>query len=442
MGRHLSTRGGGRLSARLLPALIIGGGLALGAAAGAFGLSRLQTEPETALAFWPWRAAPHLKLGEAALASQDEAGARAQAEQALEQAPLSARAYSLAGQAALVRGDAARADALMAAAARRSLRDAPSQTWIFARALERGDFPAALSAYDVLMRRRPDLAERLSPPVFAAADALEEARAALAARLALAPSWRSSFLAAYSRASTRPAAVHALLAALRTTGAPPSDAEMRAYIDRLLRDRAYVAAYVAWAGHHPEAAAAAGAGVADGGFEQEGVLLAPFGWTLTTGDGGSAQRLPLPDGPGFGLQATVSGGLARRTIAEQMLVLPRGEYRLIGRAWLEGGDPDGRLVWTVRCEGGDARLLATLAAPAGAAGAWTRFETAVEVPGDCAAQRLRLEARPGVSLAQASMILDDIDLVRSRGGAQTGMQAGASPPARDEASARGAGTTR
>lgn len=442
MRRHLSTRGGGRLSAYLLSSLIIGGGLVCGGAAGAFGLSRLQTEPEKALALWPWRAGPHLNLSEAALKAQDESGTLDQAKRALEQAPLSARAYSIVGQAAAASGDGAHADALMAAAARRALRDAPSQTWIFARALERSDFPEALSAYDALMRRRPDLAERLSPPVFAAADALEEARAVLARRLALAPTWRSSFLAAYSRASTRPAAIHALLAALRTTAAPPTDPEMRVYIDRLLRDGSYVAAYVAWAGHHPTAAAAAGAGVSDGGFEQEGILLAPFGWNLTNGDGASAQRLPLPDGTGFGLQATVSGGLARRTIAEQMLVLPKGQYRLIGRAWLEDGNPDGRLVWTVRCQGGDARHLATLAVLAGTTGNWTRFETSVEVPGDCAAQRLRLEARPGVSLAQASMILDDIDLVRVRGGAHTGMQARDLPLAQDEASTRGAGSTR
>ena len=439
MGRHLSTRSGGRLSARLLPALVVCGGLALTGAVGAFGLSRLQTTPETALALWPWRAGPHLHLGQAALATKDEAGALSQARQALEHDPLSVRAYSMLGQAAVVRGDTARADALMAAAARRSLRDAPSQTWIFARALERGDFPASLAAYDVLMRRRPDLAERLSPPVFAAADGLGEARAALAARLALNPGWRPSFLAAYSRASAQPAAIHALLSRLRTTAAPPTDAEMRVYLDRLLRDRAYVAAYVAWAGHQPGAAAEAGAGVSDASFEQEGLLLAPFGWTLTTGDGASAQRAPLPDSDGFGLQATVSGGLARRTIAEQMMVLPRGEYRLSGRVWLEGGDPDGRLVWTVQCEGGPRLLLASVEAPKGAAGAWTSFEAAVVVPGDCPAQRLRLEARPGASLAQVSMVFDDIDLVRSGGGARPD-GAAASDPSVD--AGRGAGMTR
>lgn len=387
----------------------------------AFGLARLQAEPDAALALWPWRAGSHLRLAETALAVNDDAGAAAQARRALEYDPLSARGFSLLGRAALARGDAARADVMMAAASRRSLRDAPSQAWIFARALERGDFPAAMAAYDVLMRRRPDLAERFSPPVHAAADGLVEARGALAARLALAPSWRSSFMAAYSRDSAQPAAVHALLSSLRTTAAPPTDPEIRAYIDRLVRDRAYVAAYVAWAEHQPEAAGSgAGAGVSDGGFERDGLRLAPFGWTLTTGDGASAQRAALPGGDGFGLQAAVSGGLARRTIAEQMMVLPRGEHRLGGRARLESGDPDGRLVWTVRCEGDVRVLLAEVEAPDGALGAWASLDAAVVVPEGCPAQRLRLEARPGTSLAPASVLFDDIHVSRPAAGAAPG----------------------
>ena len=390
-------------------------------AVAAFGLARLQAEPEAALALWPWRAGSHLRLAETALAANDDAGAAAQARRALEQDPLSARGFSLLGRAALVRGDAAGADVMMAAASRRSLRDAPSQAWIFARALQRGDFPEAMTAYDVLMRRRPDLAERFSPPVYAAADGLIEARKALAARLALAPSWRSSFMAAYSRDSAQPPSVHALLSSLRTTAAPPTDPEMQAYIDRLVRDRAYVAAYVAWAEHQPEAARnGAGAGVSDGNFERDDFRLAPFDWTLTTGDGASAQRVALPDGDGFGLQAAVSGGLARRKIAEQMMVLARGEHRLGGRARRESGDPDGRLVWTVRCEGEARALLAEIEAPDGALGAWASFDAAVVVPEGCTAQRLRLEARPGTSLAPASVLFDDIHVSRPAAGAAPG----------------------
>ena len=437
MGPKTSTRRGGRQSALLLSA-VVGAGLALSGAVAAFGVSRLQTAPAASLAGWPWRAAPHLDRGEAALEAKNEAAAAAHARQALEYAPLSAKAVSLLGRTAIVQGDTARADGLMAAASRRSLRDAPSQTWIFARALERGDFPAALSAYDVLMRRRPDLAEPLSPPVFAAADGLDEARAALAARLALAPGWRSSFMAAYGRASARPAAVHALLSSLRATDAPPTDAEMRAYLDRLLRDRAYVAAYVAWAEHQPDAASGAGGGVSDGGFEIDGPRLAPFGWTLGIGDGASAQRVPSPDSEGFGLQAAVSGGLARRRIAEQMMILPRGGYRLSGRAWNESGDPDGRLVWTVQCEGGAGRLLASVEAPNGPVGRWTPFEAAVVVPQDCPAQRLRLEARPGSSLAPVFVVFDDIDITRAEVG---GRSAGA-PLEEGDAARRGGGTMR
>lgn len=386
-------------------------GLALAGATTAFGLSRLDPRPERSLALWPHRAEPHLHLGQAALAGNDLATAVLQGRQALERDPLSARAFSLLGQTALRQGDVPGTDALMSAASRRSLRDAPSQAWIFARGLERGDFAGGLSAYDVLMRRRPDLGGALSPLVFAAADRQPKARAALAQRLALAPSWRPAFLAGYSRATTEPAAVHAVLVSLRTTAHPPTGPEMRVYLDRLLRDRSYVAAYVAWAQHQPKAAGLAGVGVQDGGFESD-PGLAPFGWQLSTADGASAERAALPSGVGFGLRAAVSGGLARRTIAEQMIVLPTGDHELRGRAWLENGDADGRLIWTVQCEGAPRRVLATVEPVVRSRERWTAFKSTVVVPADCPAQRLRLETRPGSSLAPVSIVFDDLEIRR------------------------------
>src|SRR5690606_32837603 len=92
--------------------------------------------------------------------------AAAEARRTLRTEPLSARAFSRLGQVAALKGDEAEADLMMAAAARRSLRDAPSQSWILARALERGDDRTAFAAFDVLMRRRSDLFAAFAPAVF------------------------------------------------------------------------------------------------------------------------------------------------------------------------------------------------------------------------------------------------------------------------------------
>ena len=389
------------------------GGLAVGAAAGAFGAARLaEDSPEASLRLWPWRGNPWLQRGDRMLEAQAPETAKAAARAALLQAPLSAKAYALIGRAYMLSGDAAGADAAMAAAARRSLRDAPSQTWIFARALEAGDFQAALEAYDVLMRRRPELAEPLSPPIYSAADQVTAARAALIERLRLAPPWRTAFLTGYSRNSAQPGAVHALLSALRSSDMPPTDAEVRPYLDRLLREKRYVSAYLAWAEHHPALVPASGA-VVDGGFGAEAPGMAPFAWTLSAGDGAAAQRAGAPDGQGLALQATASGGLARRMVAEQLLVLPSGDYQLTAKTWIETGDPQGRLTWTVRCENGAKTALATLPV-SGATGRWTPIRADLSVPADCPAQRLRLEARPGASLAPVSVYFDDMAVVSQR----------------------------
>ena len=412
----------------LLPVVAAFTGLTVAGIIGAFGFSRLDAGAGESTTFWPWRAGPHIAIADAALAANAGTIATIEARTSLKYAPLSARAFSILGRGAIARGDLAEADALMAATSRRSLRDAPSQVWIFARALEKGRFDAALTAYDVLMRRRPDLSEQLSPAVFAAIDESVEARETLARRLALHPSWRSPFLAAYSRASDKPATVHALLSELRARGDAPTDAEFKPYIDRLLRDGAYVAAYVAWAEHNHRLGAEDA--ITDGGFEADD-LPPPFGWTFTTVDGASAQKSSPGRGEGVVLQAVVSGGLRRRVIAEQLLVLPSDSYRLSGRARVESGDLDGQLIWVVRCEGGTQRMLGSVE-PTTTGDSWSSFEATISVPLGCPAQRLQLEARPGTSSAPLSVAFDNLRMAPSHGSPNRSIRSGRPTPSRGD----------
>lgn len=383
---------------------------ALGAVTAAFGLGRIWADdrPRPALTVWPWQAEAHLGLAANTLA--DEGGARdpslaqAQARQALRHDPLSARAFSVLGQAALLEGDGERADALMSAAARRSLRDAPSQTWLFARALDHGDYAGAMRSLDTLLRRRPELGETLSPVLFPVLDAAPAARAALADRLVLAPAWRSGMLARYSRTAASPAFVYDLHRALRESEAPPTDAEVSAYLDRLIRDRAYVAALVAWQQQRPQATTGL---LIDGGFEAAD-SLPPFGWRLLAADGGAADIIRSPEGEGRALQATVLGGLKRQRVAEQLLVLTPGSYRLQGRLWRDGGGPDAPVVWTLRCENGP--VIESVASSPAPQGEPTVFSLAFETPQNCPAQRLALETRPGASLSALTVIYDDLKI--------------------------------
>nr|WP_313633958.1 hypothetical protein [Brevundimonas naejangsanensis] len=377
-------------------ALTLGvGALALAGTTVALGLARLNAEEPPVLS--------------AQSGKGERTAAAADARSVLLREPLSARAYSRLGQISVLDGDTGEADLLMQAAARRSLRDGPSQVWIFARALERGDHKAAAQAFDILMRRRPDLFDALAPAAMAALDQNPNARTAMAERLALEPAWRGRFLGAYVQKAATAQHAYDVLQQLRRAPASPSDAEMRSYIDRLLAERAYVAAYVAWAQHH-SLQDATDDGVSDGGFEEE-PALPPFGWTFKVGDGAAAQRGPATNGAGWVLQASVAGGLSRRTLAQQMMVLSPGVYQLSGRAWTRAGDAESRFVWSIRCVGGAER--ASMTEGRSSPGRWRTFVVDFEIPATgCDAQTLALQARPGASLAPAEVDYDQLVVAR------------------------------
>lgn len=405
-----SRRQGKLRASRPAAVLIVGAAIGLGVITAAFGLGRLwaQDDPNRALRAWPWQAEAHLALAADALGgaggSASPSLAEAHGRKALTHAPLSVRAVSVLGQAAVARGEFQNADALMQAAARRSLRDAPSQTWLFARALDRQDYPAAMRSLDVLLRRRPELNETLFPVLFPLLDAAPGARAALAERLALTPPWRPLLLTSYSRTASQPAFAYHLHQLLRDGPAPPTDQEARAYIDRLVRDRAYVAALVAWQQQRPKTAAGL---LIDGGFEAED-RLPPFGWQLLAADGGAAEIIRSPSGEGRALQATALGGLQRQRLAEQLLVLAPGSYRLQGRVWREANTPEDALVWTVRCENGPA-IEATQTLRESGEGTFLFF-ISFETAQACPAQRLALETRPGASLSPTTAVYDDLHI--------------------------------
>lgn len=405
-----SRRQGKLRASRPAAVLIVGAAVGLGVITAAFGLGRLwaQDDPNRALRAWPWQAEAHLNLAADALGSAaghaSASLAEAHARSALEYAPLSVRAVSILGQAAVSKGELQHADALMQTAARRSLRDAPSQTWLFARALDRRDYPAAMRSLDVLLRRRPELNETLFPVLFPLLDAAPGARAALAERLALTPPWRSMLLTSYARSASQPAFAYHLYQFLRDGPAPPTDQEAGAYIDRLVRDRAYVAALVAWQQQRPKTAAGL---LIDGGFEAED-RLPPFGWQLLAADGGAAEIIRSPSGEGRALQATALGGLQRQRLAEQLLVLAPGSYRLQGRVWREANTPEDALVWTMRCENGPA-IEATQTLRRSGEGTFLFF-ISFETAQACPAQRLALETRPGASLSPTTAVYDDLHI--------------------------------
>jgi hypothetical protein len=114
----------------------------------------------------------------------------------------------------------------------------------------------------------------------------------------------------------------------------------------------------------------------------------PFNWELSVGGAGAAER-----SAGHTLRIDYYGR-DNGNLASQLLMLSPGRYRLSFQATGDASGEGSRLVWSVGCDPGGARLLQLPIA--GVTSAQKRFAGSFTVPaGGCAAQWLRLDGAPG-----------------------------------------------
>lgn len=332
--------------------------------------------------------------------------------------PLELTAYRTLGLAAAARGRIEAADELMTIAGRRAKRDRPTQLWLLQRRAAQGRYPEAVIHADGLLRAwpiemRPQVTRLLS------AMAVDPAAGrAIAGVLATDPPWRSRFLIDLSRGDSDLAAPFTVFSALQDSGHPPRNIELAAYVDRLVREGLYQAAFVTWAQLLPPEGVKGRGDVYDGGFD--GLPgPAPFNWQLPRLKGASVDLGPAPDGAasssgGGALRLSFGGGAAPVVLARQLLVLPPGRYRLLGQARTERFDSALGLTWTLRCAEG-------AKGPAGETGAinqspgWTPIAAEFEVrPGACSAQWLTLEQAAHRPVATRGQIwFDDLRILRA-----------------------------
>ena len=106
-------------------------------------------------------------------------------------------------------------------------------------------------------------------------------------------------------------------------------------------------------------------------------------------------------------------GYATVLVAEQLMLLPAGSYRLAAQVKIEAGDPAARLAWTLTCHPGRQAIAAIPAAPSGAEETvWAPFSQSFEVPTNCPAQWLRLDTRPGDHRSPTVAWFDRIAIVQ------------------------------
>ena len=312
------------------------------------------------------------------------------ARRALSDGPLHWAALRDLGIAADTAGDKAAARSVMIRASLRGHRDIPTQGWWLQQALTAGDAVGAVPRIDALLRSQPDLEPRLLP-IVAALTGVPAARAALAATLAENPPWRDAVLPDLATKGPDLAAVEALFFDLRARGSSPDDAAFGALLFRLAAVGRYADARAMWVKLASPRQAALAVTPYDGDF-RKAPGPEPFNWRIHALEGGDA-RMELV--PGVGSALTVSyPASAKPTIAEQLLTLSPGAYRLSGKWRVTGAARGAAVAWTVNCAA-DGAPLGGWRHGLDSQIAWTSFDAAIVVPPGCAAQWLRLSGQAG-----------------------------------------------
>lgn len=352
-----------------------------------------RSDPEAALEWQATNAAALVALaGEGVTATAppgDAAEVRALAERALAATPLEIR--PLAVLALLAERDGRRADAsrLMALAAARSRRDGYVQIWSFYDAARQADFATAVAHADALLRTRGHLRSEIAPTLIAfSVD--PEANAAVVAALADDPPWRGWYLGELARQTDDPGIAYAIYADLGKTANPPTDAELFAYLDQLVRVGRFEQAYLTWIAFLPEERRQAITYAYNGDFEYPPSGL-PFDWTIGRITGAATGIVETGDDDiGHAVRIEFANRRVPYRHLRKLLMLPPGVYRLSGRARAQDLDNDRGLVWQIACAEGDKQLLGETEAVRGTAD-WHGVSATFDVPHTgCRAQWLTL----------------------------------------------------
>lgn len=333
--------------------------------------------------------------------------------EALARSPFDVRALRVVGLTEARAGREDDADDILTLAGNWSLRDDPAHAWLVEHRLKRGDYASAFAHADTLVRRREDIRPGVFN-LFTTAATLDGPRALpqVAVLLSARPPWRQAYLESL-HADARGLQVAVNLAVLLQAGrAPLSNDELhQLYIQLLEKGQLDAVRVVRSRLNRPSSATL----VTNGGFGDASAPQ-PFQWRLAQDAGVIAEIVPDDVRPADPALRVDYDGYTGSRIAEQLVFLAPGRYRLSAESRAEQGDAGARLAMTLTCAPGDLRILS---APAAAPGAevWTPFSVSFSVPANCPAQWLRLETRPGDTRERVAAWLDKVAITPVASGA-------------------------
>lgn len=302
--------------------------------------------------------------------------------------PLAHEPFFVAAKAQEDRGRLDRAILLMQEAKRRRPNNVPIRSKLLVYYGSARNYAGFLSELDYLLRRSeiakervfPELVKGISDPAW---------RVALADMLARKPVWREQFLNAAGAGRVEPEHAAALVESIREqTRGGDLGAEKRFYIQTLVSAGRYGAARAVWL-ETVGAKQAENALVFDPGFRGSRASP-PFDWSLKELDVGRATMARSAEGPH--LEVEYFGG-RDAVLAEQLLALAPGSYRLRFRARSEATSMSGRLRWSVSCLPNNNEIVSV--EPRRLVPSYAAFEGRFSVPAGCGGQSLRLVAEAG-----------------------------------------------
>lgn len=321
--------------------------------------------------------------------------------------PLAFEPYFVMAQVAASAGRTEEARALMLEALTRRPNHMLVRLHMAMLSAQAGQGAEAFRHLNFLLRYAPN-AHPLVLPELAKALRNEEARREVARLLAAEPGWRGDFLRTAQNAGVRPADARSLLDMVRGFKGANGDVgpERDLYLHSLVQAGDVAQARALWLQERSGGAPPADAYLTNGRFVPQ-PRPSLFDWTLHDGSAGRAELVAGGKDAGE-LHAQYFGG-QNMLLAEQLLALRPGRYRLQYTGRSEGGEGRGRLFWIVSCRTAQgqlarAEIVGLGPRPSGAAAVFT-------VPGNCPGQLLQLVAETGDVAGTVDLYLSELQVV-------------------------------
>jgi hypothetical protein len=287
-------------------------------------------------------------------------------------APLAPEPFLVEGALAQVAGVDAKAERLFVAARLRDPRSEAARYFLADRYLNTGRTAAALAEVSVLSHLIPGASAQFAPALASFART-PEGRPELRRFLQKSPEFEPAVFQELAKDPRNADLILSLWTGKRSSDAEGAPVWQTTLLASLVEARQYAKAGAAWSRF-------AGARLSGGIFNPQFRRLSappPFNWNVPN-TGGVVE-------PGNGGLQVIYFGRQDVVLAEQLLLLPPGEYELaVGVRG--GGRERGSVSWTVRCDQGTQPLLTLPLAGAHAA----RLSGKFQVQAGCPAQWLRL----------------------------------------------------